>query len=175
MGNLGTQINTDLCRAMARIVTGGWANLSDGNVESPTGHFAVITIEPAERAELLAAFEGELEASPYPGSYLLVEDSDGNKTVTEYLTHTSAMGEFARLQQSYTDWLGHEEAVEALRPQAISTIPDPNDEKQYLVCKGCGEAFDTIDSAHKHGTSDPNSKSWCGEDGFDLLPESEAL
>lgn len=173
MGNLGTQINTDLCRAMARIVTGGWANLSDGNVESPTGHFAVITIEPSERAELLDAFEGELEASPYPGSYLLVEDSDGNKTVTEYLTHTSAMGEFARLQQSYGEWVDHEEAVEALRPSAISTIPDPRDEKQYLVCAVCGEAFDDfkIAAAHQY-----NSTCNSGHDGqWHILPESEAL
>ena len=50
------------------------------------------------------------------------------------------------------------------------------DEKMFLVCKNCGEAFDTIETAHQHGTfiagPDP---SWCGEDGFDLLPESEAM
>lgn len=52
----------------------------------------------------------------------------------------------------------------------------PEQEKMYLVCKGCGEAFDSIPGAHEHGVfiagPDPT---WCGENGFDLVPESEAL
>jgi formylmethanofuran dehydrogenase subunit B len=49
-------------------------------------------------------------------------------------------------------------------------------EKMYLVCRGCGEACDTITFAHLHGNSDPSGcAGWCGEDGFDLLPESEAM
>jgi len=48
-------------------------------------------------------------------------------------------------------------------------------EKQYLVCNGCGEAFDDITAAHEHGVSDPQSKTWCGDNGFVILPESEAM
>lgn len=48
-------------------------------------------------------------------------------------------------------------------------------EKLYLVCRGCGEACDTIEIAQEHGASDPNTKSWCGEGGFDIAPESEAF
>lgn len=49
-------------------------------------------------------------------------------------------------------------------------------ERMYLVCKGCGEAFDNMQSAHEHGTFIPGpDPSWCGEDGFDMVPESEAL
>jgi hypothetical protein len=48
-------------------------------------------------------------------------------------------------------------------------------EKMYLVCRGCGEACDDIGTARDHGVSNPQSKTWCGEDGFDILPESEAM
>jgi hypothetical protein len=48
-------------------------------------------------------------------------------------------------------------------------------EKMYLVCKNCGEAFDDMQFALEHGTSDPQSGVWCGESGFDMMPESEAL
>ena len=49
-------------------------------------------------------------------------------------------------------------------------------EKQYLVCSRCGEAFDNITSAHEHGTADlSGSAGWCGDDGFNILPESEAF
>lgn len=49
-------------------------------------------------------------------------------------------------------------------------------EKQYLVCFNCGEAFDSITTAHEHGTADPSgSAGWCGDDGFSIVPESEAF
>lgn len=49
-------------------------------------------------------------------------------------------------------------------------------EKPYLVCRGCGEAFDSLIPAHEHGAYIPGpDPSWCGEAGFDIVPESEAL
>ncbi len=52
----------------------------------------------------------------------------------------------------------------------------PNEEKLYLVCNGCGEAFDEIQTAQEHGQFVPGmDPSWCGEDGFAILPESEAF
>jgi predicted nucleic acid-binding Zn-ribbon protein len=49
-------------------------------------------------------------------------------------------------------------------------------EKQYLVCIGCGEAFDDITAAHEHGVFIPGpDPSWCGENGFQIVPESEAF
>ena len=55
----------------------------------------------------------------------------------------------------------------------VELVPD---EKQYLVCNGCGEAFDNITAAHEHGVFIPGpDPSWCGEVGFDIVPESEAL
>ena len=55
----------------------------------------------------------------------------------------------------------------------VELVPD---EKQYLVCNGCGEAFDSITAAHEHGVFIPGpDPSWCGENGFAILPESEAM
>jgi len=49
-------------------------------------------------------------------------------------------------------------------------------EKQVLVCRNCGEAFDSITLAHEHGTADlSGSAGWCGDEGFNILPESEAF
>jgi len=45
-----------------------------------------------------------------------------------------------------------------------------------LVCINCGEAFDSITAAHEHGVFIPGpDPSWCGENGFAILPESEAM
>lgn len=58
----------------------------------------------------------------------------------------------------------------------VEKLYGSDEEKQFLVCRGCGEAFDEITTAHQHGTfiagPDP---SWCGEAGFDIVPESEAM
>ena len=49
-------------------------------------------------------------------------------------------------------------------------------EKLYLVCDNCGEAFDSIITAQEHGHSDlSGSAGWCGDNGFSIMPESEAL
>ena len=39
-------------------------------------------------------------------------------------------------------------------------------EKWFIVCRCCGEAFDAIETAKEHEACD---------DGFDVLPESEAM
>lgn len=105
---LGHQINTDLVRSFQYIVNGGWANLSDGSVEAPQGFFAIIRIEPNELAELTAAFAEEFGLydlpAPMPGSYLYREDSDGNRSITEYLTLDRAMAEYNELQSEFVTW-----------------------------------------------------------------------
>jgi Fe2+ or Zn2+ uptake regulation protein len=53
---------------------------------------------------------------------------------------------------------------------------DQHGEKQFLVCRNCGEAFDTITAAHEHGTADLSGcAGWCGDEGFNIVPESEAF
>jgi hypothetical protein len=56
------------------------------------------------------------------------------------------------------------------------TVEPVPEEKQFLVCIRCGEAFDNITSAHEHGTADlSGSAGWCGDEGFNIVPESEAF
>lgn len=43
-------------------------------------------------------------------------------------------------------------------------------EKLYLVCQECGEAFDEITTAKAH---EPNGQYYCST--YELLPESEAM
>ncbi len=61
-------------------------------------------------------------------------------------------------------------SVHEIGSLTVELVPE---EKMYLVCKGCGEAFDSISAAHEHGVfiagADPT---WCGEDGFDLVPRA---
>jgi hypothetical protein len=106
---LGTQINTPLARLFRQIVTAGWANQSDGNVEAPTGHFALVNIAPAEMGELKDAVFGDEPDTDdykmlYPGNYLVEEDSDGNTTVTEYLSEARALAAFVQLQREFVLW-----------------------------------------------------------------------
>lgn len=57
----------------------------------------------------------------------------------------------------------------------LDIFPLPDD-KPYLVCRGCGEAFDHIIPAQEHGTYIPGpDPQWCGEAGFDIVPEEDAL
>ena len=56
------------------------------------------------------------------------------------------------------------------------TVEKVPDEKMYLVCINCGEAFDGITAAHEHGVFIPGADPhWCGEEGFNLVPEEDAL
>lgn len=104
---VGTQVNTELARCFRQIVTAGWANMSDGHVESPVGYFSLVTIEPNELASLAdAVFDGEETPTIYPGAYLVVEDSGGNTTLNEYLSNNGALRAFKALQRMYNDWLG---------------------------------------------------------------------
>jgi hypothetical protein len=100
------QVNSDLARLFQQIVTAGWANKSDGSDDFGK-NFALINIEPAEMKELIdAVFDGgEPLTKIYPGSYVLVEDSDGNATLTEYLADSVSNAEYDRLYAEYTAWL----------------------------------------------------------------------
>jgi hypothetical protein len=49
-------------------------------------------------------------------------------------------------------------------------------EKMYLVCRVCGEAFDDIATASGHPESNPDNLTDCpADEGWDIQPESVAL
>lgn len=147
------EINTELAKSFKKIVTAGWAQHSNGDVESPTGHFAYIPISTNELNELVDACLEDGDAVPVEEQYyVLVEDSDGNPHLYIYGSTREALDHFNQLTEQYERWLITDE-----------------DEKMHLVCD-CGEAFDTIETAavHRYGDDD------CGL-SFRILPESEAM
>jgi len=105
---LSSQVNTPLARAFQQIVTSGWANLSEGDVEAPTGHFALIHIEPNELAELTDAVfsDGDYPGpiTDYVGSFLLEEDSYGNATLIEFSDLDAALESYNRLAREFALW-----------------------------------------------------------------------
>jgi hypothetical protein len=57
----------------------------------------------------------------------------------------------------------------------IEAIVGDRDSDPCLVCNSCGEAFDDLRAAHEHGTSSPRDMTWCGDEGFSMVPRSEAF
>lgn len=92
------------------IVSGGWANRSDGDVESPTGHFALVSNSREELPELRQAFSdvidtyGDVSDDDLIGHFIVTTDSDGFVDVTRYPSVVSAASEFVTLSRRYTAW-----------------------------------------------------------------------
>lgn len=119
---LGTIVNTPTARCFRQIVSAGWANKSDGHVESPVGHFSLVTISPTEMTELVAGVFADhpydpaqfcakcdgfcqgLESPLYPGAYIVMEDNDGNTHVTEFLSDAAAERDFDESAKAYGVW-----------------------------------------------------------------------
>lgn len=132
-------VNNPLARAFQQIVTAGWANMSDGEVEAPTGHFAFINIEPAELAELTSAvFDDDASASIiYPGSYILIEDSHGNATLMEYRLKSKALEVLRHLMREYALWAPNCPRCGNEGPHGRMVPPKGN---TFVCC--CGQTWD---------------------------------
>lgn len=170
------QINTDLCRSFKKIVSGGWAQHSNGDVESPTGHFAYIPVSINELVELSAACLDDDDDAPVEGQYyVFVEDSDGNGSLYIYGSTREALDHFNRLTADYERWLGVDEMVHSSGADPHPRTDECEEagcyevtEKQYLVHE-CGEAFDSLETAVAHACNvDTDSY-------YQIKPESEAL
>lgn len=103
-------MKTALQAVLQAMVSGGWANESDGDVESPQGHFARVTVEPAELEECVNAFEdviavyGLEDENTLIGHFLVREDSQGFVHVTEYDNPIALTRDFQELQDAYALW-----------------------------------------------------------------------
>lgn len=89
-------------RTLDGLVTAGWANASDGDVESPTGHFALIdlTTEREAMAELL----DDDEILPDPAWYVVIVDTIGNRYVESHRTEGDATIRYNDLERAYLAW-----------------------------------------------------------------------
>lgn len=100
-------MKTDLVNLMQTAITQGWANQSDGDVESPTGYFARVEIG-ADWEEMRDALEYDGD-KPKDGHYCVVEDSNGSVWIDGPYGEIYAEQWFARNEAAYGVWLGIEE------------------------------------------------------------------
>lgn len=93
------------------MVTEGWANESDGSVDSPMGAFARVSVSEAEVGEVVDAFKDVLAMYPLDsltqliGNWLVEEDSQGNVSVTPWGDPINLTREFQRMQDEYALWV----------------------------------------------------------------------
>jgi hypothetical protein len=115
-------MKTALEAVLQAMVTGGWANESDGNVYAPMGHFARVSNEENEIASIIDAFgdvmetygmgyvnhiQGEHELTDVNvliGHFLVGEDSYGNVLVTRYDNPIQLTRDFQQLQDDFAEW-----------------------------------------------------------------------
>ena len=87
-----------------------WFTKSSGDVESPTGAFAYVTNTDKELPSILDAFTeitdvyGVPNAEDMTGSFLVVEDSQGNVHISRYDSDTAARAAYMRLEADFLDW-----------------------------------------------------------------------
>jgi hypothetical protein len=98
------------------VITSGWADSSDGNVESNTGYFTLTTIERNEVTDYLTNFatvsnldartQSYIHAWPgqLAGHYVTQEDNNGIIRVWAYDSYHEALDQYAKLEQQYADW-----------------------------------------------------------------------
>lgn len=96
-------------RVLHQMSLDGWANESDGDVEAPTGWFAYMINEPAERDSLVDAFgdvmaDEDVTVDQVMGAWLLMEDSFGFKYAVSAEEAGSIRAMFAQLSRGYLTW-----------------------------------------------------------------------
>lgn len=93
----------------------GWANESSGDVECATGHFARISNGTDEVGELVDALPDEYQVAGREhyrglvGHFLVVTDSLGFVTVTEFTSEPDLLAAYQELEAEYSLWEGQDE------------------------------------------------------------------
>lgn len=96
--------------AMQAIISAGFNETSDGDVESPTGHFAVIERpeDPKELAGILESINDPEEQEAFSahevGFYEVIENSQGFVYINGPVDRATAMVWFNANQYAYTLW-----------------------------------------------------------------------
>ena len=91
----------------------GWANASDGNVESPTGYFSRISNDVADIVSIIDAFGGigdvDFDISELIGHFMVAKDSQGLLYVWQYPSESALVAEYDTLVSEYSTWLGDDD------------------------------------------------------------------
>jgi hypothetical protein len=103
-------VKTPLEAVLQAMISEGWANESDGNVDSPTGHFARVSNSESELPEVVDAFEdvittyGMDDTRELIGHFLVVEDSQGFVHISAYDNPIDLTRDFQELQDAFAKW-----------------------------------------------------------------------
>lgn len=107
-------MKTALEAVLQAMVTGGWANESDGDVESPQGAFARVSNSEAEvygePGSIVSTFSdviamyGMTDTNELIGHFLVREDSQGFVYITSYDNPIALTRDFQQLQDDYALW-----------------------------------------------------------------------
>lgn len=112
MQNTAPLVDSRFDNLFRQIITAGWNVKSDGEVESPTGFFALVEIPTkytGEYYEMLLAVEGEPLQLPWneleSGWYVTVENSDGIIFVFKCPGKSFAENLYTATETQYNKWL----------------------------------------------------------------------
>jgi hypothetical protein len=99
-------MSRDIDNAFKAIIASGWANQTDGDVESPMGFFTIIDMS-TEREQITdilsdADLDGAMEHIE-PSWYITTEDSQGFLSY-ERSTEIAAKEWFKQMQKRYFKW-----------------------------------------------------------------------
>jgi hypothetical protein len=109
MTYFATKYASAVSEAIGIMAAGGWANESSGDVESPSGWFAVVHNPASEVGELAEAFSDDMArlnvtADDITGDFVVVEDSNGFVAVESFDSAWLADRRFAELGEVYLAW-----------------------------------------------------------------------
>ena len=105
---------------MQAIISAGWNNQSNGETDSPTGHFAIVErpSHPGELNDILQAIEDledpdndyliEAFETLAPGFYEVIEDSIGLVHINGPVSSEQASVWFNATQSAYDQWLAQD-------------------------------------------------------------------
>lgn len=95
------------------IITAGWSNQSDGDVDAPTGHFAIVEVPALDKEladmvdALLDTVDGEevvALCTAERGHYMVVETSEGQVHITGPFKEAPAKFWFLSMQKTLEEW-----------------------------------------------------------------------
>jgi hypothetical protein len=108
MSPYGRELDARYDNLFKTIVSSGWSEQSDGDVESPQGYFAVVEIpySEAERQDMANACDlgWDHEDWPDPGWYVTTETDRGLIWVYEFASSIGAHRRYDALVKDYGDW-----------------------------------------------------------------------
>lgn len=102
-------------RVLHQMSMDGWANESDGDVQAPTGWFAYMINDAADRDSLVDAFadvmaDKDVTVEEVMGAWLLMEDNYGFKSAVDYGTEHAVRQMYGLLSREYQLWAGDVDA-----------------------------------------------------------------